>query len=279
MSGKRKISVAGLQYLHQQGERDGNIERATAMISGAPGHDIYVLPELASSGYGLEAFQRLDQLAEDLHGPSFEAFSHLARRQGCFICYSYPRRHPDGKPTISAAVVDRNGSLVAEYDKWHVCQNGDCYEQTYFAPGHTPRTSFSIEGIRVGICICYDIRFPELVRNLAIEEGVVLLLHPGGWPRDAGFRSWHPTVFTRAIENSMYIMSINRAGEENGHSVFCPPYPDFESIQPTYLDDREAEGLLVGEVDLNVLEHLRRTYPLLSDRRPDMYAAASPESR
>lgn len=271
MTLKRRISVAGLQYLHQEGKREANFDQAKAMILANPGHDIYVMPELASSGYGLDAFKQLEALAEDLHGPSYQFFARLAKDQGCFICYGYPKRQPQGKPTISAAVVDPEGHLVADYEKWHVCQNGDCYEQTYFAPGTTPRHSFTIGEVRVGICICYDIRFPEIVRGLAIEEGIHLLLHPGGWPRDAGFASWHPTVFTRAIENSIYIMSINRAGHENGHSVFCPPYPDFQTCHPTYLPDREQEGILIGHVDLDELAQTRQTYPLQSDRRPDMY--------
>lgn len=268
---KKRISVAGLQYLHQQGQREANIAKAQSMIESSPGHDIYVLPELASSGYGLDAFRQLDQLAEDLEGPSFQAFSKMARENECFICYSFPRKQPTGKPTISAAVVNRTGDLVTHYDKWHVCQNGDCYEQTYFAPGNTGLASFLLDGIRVGICICYDIRFPELPRNLAIKEGVVLLLHPGGWPRDAGFASWHSFVIARAMENSMYVMSINRAGSDNGHSIFCPPYPDFQTLHPNYLADRETEGVLVGEVNLDTLEELRQTYPLLEDRRPELY--------
>ena len=254
---------------HEQGRREANIQRAVSMIESAPGHDLYVLPELASSGYGHEAFQRLDQLAEDADGPSFQAFSRLARARQCFICYSFPRRAQAGKPTICAAVVDRQGQLAALYDKWHVCAYGDCSEQKYFAAGNGPAAVFSIDGIRVGICICYDIRFPEIVRKLAVGEGALLLLHPGGWPRDEGFSTWHTFVTTRAIENSMYIMSPNRAGPENGCSIFCPPFVDFRESRPTALGD--AEGVLVGRVHLDHLEQVRRTYTLLADRRPDMY--------
>lgn len=273
MTSKRRISVAGIQYLHQEGAREANLAQASNFIRKHPGHDVYVLPELASSGYGLKAFRELNRLAEELDGPSFQAFSRLAQEMNSYICYSYPRKGKQGRQFISTAVVNRQGERIASYDKWHVCQNGDAYEKDYFDSGHLPNPAFSIDGIQTGLCICYDIRFPELVRKLAIEENAVLLLHPGGWPRDAGFQSWHPFVYTRAIENSMYIMSVNRAGSENGHSVFCPPYPDFIDRHPTYLPDREAEGVLVGIVDLDALTHLRQTYPLLTDRRPDMYSA------
>jgi len=270
--GKRKISLAGLQILHREAERESNIARAADMIRQSPGHDLYVLPELSSCGYGRVAFEALDGLAEELDGPSFQAFSELARECECFISYGYPRRNPNGKPTISAAVVDRDGNLVANYDKWHVCQSGDAFEKDYFDAGTAPLETFMVGNVRVGMCICYDIRFPELSRKLALEKGIHLLLHPGGWPRDEGFHSWHPFVFTRAVENAIYIMSVNRAGTENGHSVFYPPYPDFRTTRPIMLNDVDGEGVLVAEVDLAELERVRRKYCLQTDRRPDMYA-------
>ena len=271
---KRKISVAGIQLLHEQGCRDANIQAAVRWIESAPGHDLYVLPELASSGYGRDAFEQLDRLTEDSDGPSFQAFSALAQKQRCFICYCFPRKTKHGKPTICAAVVDRDGRLAALYDKWHVCQNGDSYEKEYFAAGVRPLGVFTIDQIRVGICICYDIRFPEMIRKLAIEQRIALLIHPGGWPRlDEGFNSWHSFVTTRAIENAIYIMSPNRASSENGCSIFCPPYVDFRELHPTVLKDPDAEGVLVGEVDIDYLEQVRGAYSLLSDRRPEMYNA------
>lgn len=268
---KRKISVAGLQILHQEATREANLERAAAMIQRAPGHDLYVLPELSSCGYGKVAFEALDQLAEEMDGPSFKTFSKLAKAHNCFISYGYPRCNPGGKPTISNAVVNRKGELVAHYDKWHVCQSGDAFEKRYFDAGQAPLETFSVGDVRVGVCICYDIRFPELVRKLALEQGIHLLLHPGGWPRDEGFHSWHPFVFTRAVENAIYIMSVNRASRDNGHSVFYPPYPDFKTTSPIMLEEVDAEGVLTGDVDLDHLADIRQKYCLQTDRRPDMY--------
>ncbi|MDJ0839786.1 MAG: carbon-nitrogen hydrolase family protein [Acidobacteriota bacterium] len=264
----RTVSVAGVQYLHQPGQRAFNIARAEEMIRAAPGHHLYVLPELASSGYGGEAFTRVEELAETDNGPSYVAFSSLARELGCHICYSFPKRHEYGI-TITAAVVDPRGDLVCSYDKWHVCQNGSCSEKDHFASGRSGLGIFTVNGIKVGICICYDIRFPELTRDLAIKHGISLLIHPGGWPRDEGFQSWHPFVITRAIENGIYVMSPNRAGSENGHSIFCPPYPDMIDEYPTRLGEEEA--VLVGVVDPGHLARIHRDYPLRTDRRPELY--------
>ena len=83
-----QIAVAGIQIPQIMGNRQANISTAIEAITSASGHDIYVLPELSSSGYGINVFRALDDLAEDIMGPSFKAFSDIARRQRCHICYS-----------------------------------------------------------------------------------------------------------------------------------------------------------------------------------------------
>jgi omega-amidase len=265
-----QIAVAGIQIAQVMGNREANISTAIKAITAAPGHDIYVLPELSSSGYGLEVFQALEDLAEDIMGPSFKAFSDLAKRQRCFICYSFPRRVGDHKFTISTSVVDRNGSLVANYDKWHVCSTGVCCEKDYFSPGESPLAAFDVNGVQVGLAICYDIRFPELARKLTLENNISLLLHPGGWPRDEGFYSWHTFVKVRAMENAIYIMSANWAGLDNGSTAFCPPLLDEKKSKLEKLGS--VPGVLSGIVDLGHLEEARRIHPYLSDRNSEMYA-------
>jgi len=267
MSGEQ-VSVAGLQ-MAQAGGRDANLSAAIRAISRAPGHDIYVLPELSSSGYGPGVFRELDRLSENLDGPSFRVFSELARKQKCYICFSFPRRAGDQKITISTAVVDRDGKLVAHYDKWHVCSTGVCCEKDYFSAGQSPPAAFTLNGIRVGLAICYDIRFPEQVRRLTLEQNISLLIHPGGWPRDDGFYSWHLFVQVRAMENSIYIMSTNWAGKENGCTLFCPPFIDGKKHTIEKLGT--APGILVGVVDRCYLEEVRHRYPYLADRAASMY--------
>jgi len=261
---REQIDVAGVQIAQVMGSREANIATAIEAITAAPGHDIYVLPELSSSGYGLDVFRALEDLAEDVRGPSFSVFSDLARRQRCFICYSFPRQAGDRKFTITTCVVDRTGRLVAQYDKWHVCSTGVCCEKDYFSPGQSPLAAFDVNGIQVGLAICYDIRFPELARKLTLERGISLLLHPGGWPRDEGFATWHLFVQVRAMENSIYIMSTNWAGPDNGCTAFCPPFLDGEKLKLEKLGT--APGVLSGIVDMHYLEEVRRTYSYLADR-------------
>lgn len=266
---ERAITVAGCQIRQVLGDRDANLRTAEAEIRAHPGHDIYVLPELSSSGYGGAVFRGLDQFTENWDGPSFEAFSALAAELGCHICYSFPRRRRGGGYTIAAAVVGPTGEAVVRYDKWHVCSTGVCCERDFFVDGKRPLETFEVGGVTVGVCICYDIRFPELVRRLTVEQEIMLLLHPVGWPRDEGFHTWHPFVLTRAVENTISIMSTNWAGSGNGYTVFCPPFVDGQTSVPVFLEDEP--GVLVGTVDPAALRAIRGEYPFLADRNREMY--------
>ncbi len=140
-----QITVAGVQISQGMGSLQANISTAIQAITKAPGHDIYVLPELSSSGYGQKIFSSLEDLAEDIMGPSFKAFSDLAKRQSCFICYSFPRRAGNQKFMITTSVVDQNGNLVASYDKWHVCSIGECCEKDYFSAGNSPLAALRLK--------------------------------------------------------------------------------------------------------------------------------------
>jgi nitrilase len=270
MTVARPITVAGCQIPQNFGNREVNIRTAMDAIRATPGHDIYVLPELSSSGYDEIVFNQLEDLAEDWGGPSFEAFSRLSRDLGCYICYSFPRRRSSDEFTIAAAVVGPAGGIEAKYDKWHVCSTGECCEKRFFKNGKRSLEVFDVLGVRVGLCICYDIRFPELTRYLAVDKEISLLLHPGGWPRDQGFFTWHTFVTTRAVENTIYIMSTNWAGLNNGRTVFCPPFVDGDKACLSKL--KSKPDVLIGTVDMAHLESEREKYPYLKDRNQDMYA-------
>jgi len=270
MTGNRTITVAGCQISQNISNREANIRTATDMIRATPGHDIYVLPELSSSGYDESVFNRLEDLAEDWGGQSFMAFSRLSKELGCHICYSFPRRRSSNEFTIAATVVGPTGGIEAKYDKWHVCSTGDCREKRFFKNGKRPLEIFEVSGVRVGICICYDIRFPEVCRYLAVGKEISLLLHPGGWPRDKGFFTWHTFVTTRAVENTIYIMSTNWAGLNNGGTAFCPPFVDGDEACLNKL--KTKPDVLIGTVDMAHLENVKKKYPYLKDRNQDMYA-------
>jgi len=227
-------------------------------------HRLFCLTELSSCGYANSCFQCVDLLTEETDGPSFQFYSKLAQKTQSWIGYGFCRNHEKGS-TISFAIVNDQGDFVTVYDKAHICQFGVYPEKTYFLSGSevgSDLVSFKIGEVVLGIAICYDIRFPELARVLAIDHGIHVLLHPGVWERDDTFYSWHSFVITRAIENQIYVLSMNIAGSNNGGSMLAKPF--WDSIhKPETLGIEE--GYLVAEIDLNYLNEIRQTYNYRGD--------------
>ncbi|WP_158294522.1 carbon-nitrogen hydrolase family protein [Halomonas urmiana] len=228
--------------------------------------DLIVLPELAAQEYSDDAFDCLEALDDDLGGPVVEAFAELARELGTSIAFGMARR-ATGCRHISQVLVGPDGRLTGVYDKLHCAQFGASGEAAHFSPGEHLLVT-EIAGWRIGVVICYDLRFPALARRLA-AEGVELILHPVAFTRDFSFASWHAFVTTRAMENQLYWLSLNRAGAEWGRSLFCPPLVD---------DDHPAYAFGSGEewhrltLDKAALREARRRLPLGTDRRADLDA-------
>ncbi len=125
--------------------------------------DLVVLPELSSIDYAAATFERLEVMAEELYGRSFETFSRIAEAFGVFICYGIARR--DGADHhISQVVVGPDGSYVGHYDKLHIAQFGASAEKPHFVSGRQLLV-FEVAGICAAPIICYDIRFSSLTRN------------------------------------------------------------------------------------------------------------------
>ncbi len=248
-------------------ERDAHllasVEKVRAKLSGAP-VDLVVLPELSSIDYSRAAFAHLDELAEPLDGPSFRAWSSLAQEFGVHVCYGFARRAL-GRPRIAMGIVGPGGELVGHYDKLHLAQFGASMEQEYFARGQDIFT-FTIRGFTLAPIICYDIRLPELSRTLAMDHGVDVILHCGAYFRDASFPTWHPFAVTRALENQVYFLSLNRAGSDYGQSILCRPWQDDQTLPITF-DDMD-EDFRVLTLDRASIEKARSEYTFLKDRLP-----------
>ena len=250
------------------GERDTHLARSARLVGdrlASEPADLVVLPELSTLEYARETFDCLKTLAEPLDGPSFQCWRAVAREHGCFVSYSFARDAGD-RHHISIAVVDPNGELVGHYDKIHMAQFGASMEKDYFDRGNH-LLAFNVKGFRVAPIICYDIRIPELSRTLTIDHNVDLILHCGAYYRDESFATWHAFATTRALENQVFFLSLNRAGAHYGNSVFCWPWMD-ENQEPVRLPDHDEELRLI-ELEKFELASAREGYSFLKDRLDD----------
>ena len=250
--------------------RQAHLMRIDALLRSALSEnavDLVVLPELSSIDYARAAFDRLDVLAETLDGPSYEVFGGIARDHGVTIAYGIPRAD-GGRYFITQVVVGPDGEPMGHFDKLHIAQYGASMEKEYFEPGQHLFV-FDVAGIMVAPIICYDIRFPELTRRLCVDLGVQLVLHCGAYYADESYYSWHHFVVSRALENQVYVLSLNRAGDNYGSSVFCEPWVDQTGPEVVF---PKHETVRVFEVDRARIGDVRRTYSFLADRH-DSYAS------
>lgn len=257
-------------------DRDRQLERSAQEVSrrlDREAVDLVVLPELSSIPYSRTAFERLETFAEHLSGPSFQTWSHVARRFGVTVVFGIPRLGEAGY-YVTQVAVGPDGALLGHFDKLHIAQYGASMEKEYFTRG-SHLFVFECKGVRVATIICYDIRVPELARTLTLRHGVQLILHCGAYYRDETFFSWHHFVVSRAMENQIHILSLNRAGKLFGNSMFCPPWVDDRA--PPVRFPSFAEAFLVLEVDPEQAGEVRERYSFLADRLDD-YGALEFES-
>ncbi len=226
---------------------------------------VVVLPELCTIEYAREAFDNLEALAETLDGPSVAAMRALAVHHRVAVVFGMPRCS-DGAYFISQVALSAAGEVLACYDKLHVCQYGASMEKDYFQRGQH-LSVFSVAGFRFAPIICYDIRIPELSRTLTREHNVDCLLHCGAYYRDESFASWHAFSTTRAMENQLYLLSLNRAGEHYGDSIACLPWMDAE--QPAVHFAPHAEDFRYIDIERGKIECARRDYTFLQDTLAD----------
>ena len=232
--------------------------------------DLVVLPELGSLDYSRSCFDRLSDLAEPLEAsPTIESLRKVAQTNGVAILAGMARQEP-GKDAgtdsfITQALIAADGKLAAHYDKLHIAQFGGSTEKDYFVRGDRLLV-FEIGGFTFGTIICYDIRIPELSRVLARRHGVDVILHPTAFCRDETFHTWQAFATTRAIENQVYFVSVNRAGDDFGDSMLIEPWMD-ETVPLRQLST--GEEFARWTLSRSVLDHARSSYPFLSDARDD----------
>ncbi|MEU6052730.1 carbon-nitrogen hydrolase family protein [Streptomyces xanthochromogenes] len=230
----------------------------------ATGAGLIVCPELFLTGYAIG--DDVAKLAEPADGPSARAIADIAVRHGLAVVYGYPER--DGDVVYNAAqLIGPDGTRLANYRKTHLF---GAFEQDAFTPGDQPVVQAELNGLRVGMMICYDVEFPENVRAHALA-GTDLLLVPTAQMHPFQFVA-ESVVPVRAFENQLYVAYVNRTGPEGEFEfvgLSCLAGPDGAARA------RAGRGteLVVGDVDPEFLAASRANNPYLRDRRPGLYSS------
>ena len=239
------------------------IIRDKAFSAAGQGADLIIFPELFLSGYNIG--QTVQELAEPADGPACQQASRIAREANIAILYGYPEKL-DTEVYNSALLIDKNGNPRANYRKAHLFGN---YEKSCFQPGDALIIA-ELEGLNIGILICYDVEFPEAVRALTYA-GADLIAVPTALMEDYCRVAEH-VVPTRAYESEIYVAYVNRCGSE-GDTIYCGRTclvgPDGRDI----LRAGKSEELLIADIDKTAIARERETNPVLKDLRPDLYHA------
>ncbi len=189
-------------------------------VGGLKRVDLLVLPELADGGYAALRSGGSFHTQTDHY---FTAFANLSRQHNlCCIAGSSCIASTSGRRTNSSLVYHR-GHLVHRYDKVHLFKpTGD---HQLFSPGENVGTfDVTLQGrrVRAGVVICYDLRFPELIRAMA-KQGMQLLIVPARWPKVRD-EAWKTLLKARAIENQIFVLGCNARGNEGGFSYAFDPF-------------------------------------------------------
>jgi predicted amidohydrolase len=235
--------------------------RAFAAQAREAGSDLLVLPELWLHGYDLE---RAHEWAAPLGEDGFAHMAALAQEFELYLVGTLLERHVGGISN-TAALYGPDGLLVGSYRKIHLFRLMG--EHRYLVPGERV-VLFATPWGPTGVAICYDLRFPELLRTMALA-GATLTVVPAQWP-EVRLEAWLTLARARAIENELFIAACNRVGEQKS-SVFPGRSCIVDPLGKVLAEGDKREQLVTVQIDLRQIGSARRYLPIYDDRRPETY--------
>lgn len=261
------MKIAAAQISCAPGELDANLGKVRDFSSFAKdaGAELVVFPEMVDTGYSMPMIQKYAEPWADGAVPKLQK---IAKAASIAIAIGVSER--DGASIYNAQVmIDATGQVVAKYRKTHLVTAAPLDERRWLSPGND-FTSFDMAGFRFGLSICYDLRFPEMCRTLAVEHSANVLINSSAWPFP---RLEHLRILAmaRAIENQSYLVLANRVGTDDGvtfcgSSAVIDPYG---VILAAASADREE--LIQAEISELVIESVRQRMAVFDHRRRELY--------
>ncbi len=254
------------------------------------GAKVVCLPELYSSFYFCQSENHdYFDLAEPLHNDSYKTFSALAAELELVLIVPFFEKRASGLYHNSAYIIDTNGSEAGLYRKMHIPDDPSYYEKFYFTPGDLGFKAFDTQVGKIGTLICWDQWYPEGARITALQ-GAEVLFYPTaiGWhPHEKAqygtkqHDAWRTVQRGHAVANGIFVAACNRVGFEKpvessagiefwGSSFIAGPQGEILAEA-----SHDHEEIIMAEVDLALMEDVRRNWPFLRDRRIDAYGDIS----
>ena len=249
---------------------EANFSHVRSMFAEAmkktPRPDVVVLPEDWASGFSDEMFRHMEKYAEPEDGLTVTMCRGLAREYKVWlVAGSASILHRDGKMRNTTYLIDREGEIVGDYSKMHLYSDMD--ENVPFEHGDKIEV-YDTELGRLGMMICYDIRFCELSRTYALKKADVLVV-ASDFPNPR-VNHWRTLLMARAIENQMFVVACNRVGSSPmgtycGHSIIIDPWGD------VIAEGSDGEEIVTGSIDYTKTREVRDLIHMFRDRQPHLY--------
>lgn len=270
----RDIQVALVQYrIHSDWAENINTVEKLLVKAKAKGADLAILPEMFTMPYDMRL---VPERAENIpSGPTCARLSAWAGRLGlALVGGSIPERDGKGRFYNTATLWDQKGDLLARHRKVHLFDvdlpgGVSIRESAVYSPGNQV-TVHEVLGLRLGLAVCYDLRFPELFRLMALA-GAEMVALPGAFNQISGPAHWEMLLRNRAVENTFYVAGVSGLPAEKGgyrawgHSMLVDPFAEIS------LNMGRTEGFGLGVLDPARLKDIRARLPVLKQRREDLY--------
>ncbi|HIT98938.1 MAG TPA: carbon-nitrogen hydrolase family protein [Candidatus Copromorpha excrementavium] len=254
-------------------EKEKSMETAADYVVHAAenGAQVISLPEMWNCPYSNDYFR---EYSEPEEGPTVEFMSDLAAKQGIYLVGgSIPELDGD-KVYNTSYSFDRSGNIIGKHRKVHLfdidVEGGIRFMESDTLTAGKDMTIIDTEFCKIGVAICYDVRFPEWFRKMALA-GAKLIILPAAFNMTTGPAHWDITMRMRALDNQVYFAANSPARDEDGvyvaygNSCIVDPWGRFTA----HCD--EKEGIIYGDIDLEYVDSVRDQLPLLKHRREELY--------
>ena len=254
-------------------DKKKNLEKADKMIREAAGTsaEIVILPEIFNSPYNARTFMLY---AEKYPGESTNLLSYLSKELGIYIIGGSICEKENNLLFNTSYSFNRAGNLIGKHRKLHLfdvdIKNKISFKESDTITCGNSITTFDTEYCKIGVVICYDMRFPELIRKISLD-GAKIIIAPAAFNMTTGPAHWEVTIRARAIDNQIFFIAASPARSLNagyvayGHSLMVDPWGN------KIAEADENECILYGNLDLDLIEKTRHELPLIKHRRPELY--------